>query len=63
MHNPQVHVSKLPPINGPLLVTDSGCTLTMAGLLQLIQSISYYDPDNCPEVTLGDNSTTCETHG
>ena len=53
----------MPKILGPLLVADSGCTHTMAGLLHMFQSITYYDPNHRPEVTLGDNSTCCEIHG
>ena len=62
-HNPQAHVTKMPSILGPLLVADSGCTHTMAGLLHLFQSITYYDPHHRSEVTLGDNSTCCQIYG
>ena len=55
LNNPQAHINKMPPILGPTLVSDSGCTHTMAGLIQLFDSITYYDAQHRPEVTLGDN--------
>ena len=61
--NPQFHAPSMPSTTGPVLVTDSGCTHTMAGLKELFENITYYDPNHRPEVTLGDNASTCHIHG
>ena len=45
------------------LITDSGATDTMTGEKDYFEEITYYDPVDRPEVTLGDNTTTCPIHG
>ena len=61
--NPQHHIKVMQPTCNPILVTDSGCTHTMTGLLYLFESVTHYHPINRPRVTLGDNTTKCQIHG
>ena len=62
-NNPQAHTSKMPSDTISKAVIDSGSTHTLSGDQSHFKSITYYDTDHLPDLTLGDNETTCQIHG